>query len=673
MDDLMNLDLDGGSLPAPSPNKKTRSSRAQQVVNQSIKREATQGNLENLPSTRLERGIDNGNPTLTAIFVKAGGGKPDRIDLSFLLDFPGLTDSFAEGFLKWFKPLKQITRVTSLGQLRTHWFTYLAEQGLTKIDITKLDEQIIVGYNTWLHHRRKADGKPLHPKTIGQTLSSLRSCLSTIPQGRTLAEMVPLGPPGAGRKTEATSVLTLHELLSVMAAVEKEILALRDRWAKGRQLLELGRQRLLDGAVLERNPKESEKARSEENLALALAMLDQLYPGMLPGLDAIYSDNRLLSNTVNSAFTHGLVASYLYSTNRDLVPLALSIALATAFNANTVLTLQWKNIDRKIDRLSNSGRAVKFEVKDYEHDYNDGGEDIPEDTSPLTKITGDKPRARYQIVRLLDPEASGPNQVSLNLVLDLLLDLTARIRPLVVQEDHKDRIFIAAPKQQMSKFPPRGFGREDRAAGDTNWQDALGYFIRDNHLPAFSLKTIRATLMDYVQLLNRGDLQAARQVGNHASRVTTWTHYTSNLVKQLLQESTGETMLVRERWLQSSGKMDPRKFREWTDKGCATPGWMCLDPFDSPRSNQKKDRLCTAYGECPDCPLAAARIDNPHNVMLYEALRHAIYRSATSMTASMWQERWAQVVTALDALLAQVPVRLLDESRQIVVELPNVG
>ncbi len=54
----------------------------------------------------------------------------------------------------------------------------------------------------------------------------------------------------------------------------------------------------------------------------------------------------------------------------------------------------------------------------------------------LAKVTGDKVRAKRQLVRLLDPEASGPNQVSLNLILDLLTALTGRIRSHVTAPEY---------------------------------------------------------------------------------------------------------------------------------------------------------------------------------------------------------------------------------------------
>jgi hypothetical protein len=677
MDDSMNLDAgDAGSvLPASQPNKKTRRSRAQLVVETARSRSAEQGNVQNLPSTRIEHGTADGKPTLTAIFPKKGGGEPHRLDISFMLEFPGLTDFFAAALLKAMKANGIMTRIEFAKNLRSCWFAYLGERGYTNLRPEDLDEQIVTGFNTWLHEARKADGSAYHPMTICARLGAIRQALgaSKMPH---LVDLVPSGPRGAARKKNPTEVLLFDQLLAVIAAVEKEVLALRENWEKGQSILMQGREMLRNGAVLGRDLHGKRvKVLSESNLALALAMVDQRYPGVIPDRDVIHADDRVLQATIHHGFRTGKLNSYFYASGRDLVPLVLSIAIATVFNPNTILNLKWKDIDRNVDPLSNGRRAVQFDVTEEADKLEASMEAEASDAteSPLAKITGDKPRAARQLVRLLDPEASGVNQVSLNMVLNLLITMTERIRPFVIEpERYGDRIFLFVPKIRAKRS--KGFGGPSNdGPGDMVWQSGLANFIKDNNLPEFSLKTIRATMLDYVQLFNRGDLEAARQVGNHGSRVTTWMHYTSNLVKRLLQEATGETLLVRERWLDSCGKIDPRKHREWANKGCATPGWICLDPFDSPRPNQKQGRLCSAYGECPDCPLSAARPVNPRNVMLYEALRRAIYRSITRVTPPVWQDRWAPVVAALDGLLANVPAQVLEESRKHIVELPSIG
>jgi hypothetical protein len=656
--------------------KKVRINVAQKVVATARRLNQEQGNVQVLPTTRLERGTADGKPSLTAVFPINGGGEPHRLDLSYLLDFPGLAELFAEGVLQWGKPVDPKSRIAQLNLLRRYWFVYLSESRLHDIPPERLDEQVMAGFNAWLHQKRQINGQPLHPNTIRVALGALRNVLAHSPGAGEWLDLVPAGPRGVGRKTEPTEVLQLNELLQVMAAAEKEVLALHDRWEEGQRLLKQGHVLILRGAELESNPGKGKgrnpKSLSEPNLALALAMLDKRYPGVIPNLDEIKTHDERLWATIKFALGQMTATSYFYASGRNLVPLALCIGFATVFNPETVLRLKWKNIDRTVDRLGNN--AVKFDVRGDE-EKNEKTEDIesdePDDT-PLVRIIGDKPRANRQLVRLLDPEASAPAQASLNLVLDLLAALTARIRPHVVAPEYRDSVFLFV--QKVGEKRAKGLGNSKQcASSDAVWVHALTDFVADHKLPDFSLKTLRATLLDFVQLFNRGDLDAAQQVGNHGRRLTTWTHYTSDLVKRLLKEATGETLLVRERWLDSGGKLDPRQHRDWTSKGCATPGWMCLDPYDSPRPNQKQERLCTAYGECPDCPLAAARPDNPHNIMLYEALRRAVYRSVTRVTAPVWQQRWAPVVVALDALLKDVQPAVLERSRSLRIELPDVG
>ncbi len=670
--DAMTVPNDLMVAPTASLKKRAkRVSQAEMVVANARARRLMAGNIADLPSTRLERSAADGKPTLNAVFAAKGGGKPDILDLSYLLDFPGLCDVFAKGVLALGKSQKPRTRLGVSHLLRRYWFSYLRELRLIEITSVHVDDQVMTGFKEWLHHQRNG-GDPLHPNTIRRALGCLRNVLSSAGELE-LADKVPPSPRGAERKTQPTAVLRLDELMTVMAAVEKEVLALRDRWALGRHRLKWGRQRLGEGAKLVCNPRGRKESQSEDNLALAMAMLDKRYPGVIPDLEVIWADDPLLGATVKYAIGRTVVTGYFFPSARDLVPLALSIAFATVFNPDTVLTLEWKNIDRNVDRISDGRLAVQFDVTEDVVDEVALNESEQADESPLTKITGKKPRALRSLVRLLDPEANGTDQVSLNLVLDLLIEMTARIRPHVIGDgEYADRVFLFVQKVMAKR--PKGFGvGKASPSHDQPWAYGLKSFITDNNLPDFTLKTIRATLIDYVQLFNRGDLEAARAVGNHRSRVTTWTHYTSDLVKRLLQESTGETLLVRERWLTTTGTIDPRPFREWTNKGCSTPGFYCLDPFDSPRPNQIRGKLCTAYGECPDCPLCAANPTNPHNVALYEALLRAIFRSVTTMTASMWQQRWAPPAAALDALLSRVLPKTMDRSRQIVIELPNVG
>lgn len=462
--------------------------------------------------------------------------------------------------------------------------------------------------------------------------------------------------------------------MAIWQAAEKETLALRDRWTRSRVLLAQGRQLMAQGRRLALNPGKRERdnleATSDANLALCLAKVDAAFPSVIPKLSRILENDFSLGMSVRYAFGRDEIIRYLYCSSRDLVPLVLLLGFATAFNPDTLLSLEWKNIDREVDRLGTNAVRICIEEAVEEGDV-EGSVARDQEEVPMLSIQGGKRRANRTLRRLLDPTPSGPSQVSLNLVLDLLRDLTARIRSEVLAE-HKDRVFVYVPS--INYKGPKGYGRNtDSPSGDNVWCRALMNFCKEHDLPQFSLKQIRFTLLDYVQLLNRGSLEASRQVGNHGSRITTWTHYTSNLMRRLLQESTGEILLTRERWIDTGGSIDPRTTPAKFDKSSATPGFHCLDPFDSPRPNQNRSRLCRAYGECPSCPLAATKPLDAVAVMYWEALLRAIYRSVSTMTATMWTARWAPVVSELKALIALVPETVLAQSRRMTVELPDVG
>lgn len=655
--------------PASRTNKKT--SAAEKVVQQARARAAATGAVPELPGARLEYGQDaDGNPTLTAIFPKKTGD-PDKHDLSFLHEFPAFVTPFADAFLAWGRSASPYTRKHKKDAIRRFWFGYLSEKGYHHLTLDDIDEQVLAGFNEWLYgpigksQKGKPTEKPLGKKTINLALGALRSVAAHAPGGRNISERVPSGPRGVGRDVTPTETLSFADLIAIWSAVEKDILTISARWKNGRELLAKGWEGLAAGQQLVGKVSSNKEApcSSNENLALCLAMMDALYPGVMPDRNSLRDRGDLLGRTVDIAFGVLYVSEYFYPSSRDLVPFILYVGLATVFNPETNLKLEWKNIDRAVDRLGSA--AIHFDVTEEDA----AGEDrVGDDVSDaLVKIIGDKPRAQTnrRQVRLLDPHAADPSQPSLSLVLDLLHEMAARIRPLAKSSD-VDRLYLYVARRKGHNRVPCGLQA-------TQWLCALREFVADHQLPDFTLSMVRKTLLDFAQLMNRGDLEKARQLGNHSQAITTWTHYTSDLVKKLLKETTGETMLLRERWIGTQGAIDPRGAGEDADKGCATPGFGCLDPYDSPRQAQKKERLCRAYGECPSCPLAKIRPFNADDVRLWEALERALYRSVRNMTAGMWTAKWAPVLADLKNLLTLVPAQALAESRRIRLELPDVG
>lgn len=413
------------------------------------------------------------------------------------------------------------------------------------------------------------------------------------------------------------------------------MLAIERRFARGRELVAQGRAKTYESSRIQGGAH-----IDYSDLAVCLAELDALYPSVIPDLEAVLKDNPPLGAALQYIHGHRDAYSYLIATGRDLVPFVLLLCIVTVFNVETVLPLKWGDIDFERDRAG----------------------------TPVIAIQGVKRRATENPLRLLDPEAAISSKLSLTRLLVCLRSITARIRPMANTEI-ADSLFLYI--SQSCGKEPKSFGGGN-AGGYGIWSYSLKNFVIDNRLQNFVLGQLRPTILDLVQFMD-GSLEAAQGVGNHKSPLTTWKYYTSSGVKKRYRERIGEVIVLRERWLESEGRIDPRRISLEHDKGSATPGFTCLNPFDSPRPTQQRGKLCKDYGGCPSCPMAAAFPNDPTSVGYYTALALAIYKSQPTMSATTWLGRWVPILSDLTALLALVPPEALEASKKISIKLPNVG
>lgn len=631
-----------------NPRKTRKLSSAASNVLQKKARITQDGKIDSIAKARVENDIDpkTGKPTFIAIFPRKEGGMPHHVNLSFLLDFPNLHPMFADAFLNWGTNVEPISRSKVAGTLRRSFFSYLAENWSNTLTLKAIDEELLTGFKEFLMNISGKSGKLLAATSVSSALCNLRSILIPLTTGKwaseanRIAELVPSGPTGAHKKAEPTEVLGLGQLLKILEAAEHEVLAIEHRFANGKMLLIEGHRRLLATDRIMNNTR-----ADYSDFATCLAAVDKAYPGLIPSLDVFEATHRTLGGAVRHI--HGLnnIDSYLFPSGRDLVPFVLLLAVVTVFNPNTILNLNWQDIDFNKDHAG----------------------------VPAIEIVGTKKRAVRDLVRLLDPNAAASSQLSLKRMLVCLQEITSRMRPHLTQAK-ADRLFVYIPKSRASGPAVLGVHSESHATQPAagTWHSLLSKFIKDHSLPPFCLAQLRPSILDLVQFMD-GSLEAARKVGNHNNPATTWTHYTSGGVKNRYRERIGQIILLRERWLESQGTIDPRALASSQDKGAATPGFICLDPLDSPRPNQQRGKLCRDYGGCPSCPLAAALPSDPLSVAQYVALEVAIYRSQSTMNAQTWVERWTPVLADLASLRAKIPPSVLANSRKISITLPNVG
>ena len=176
-----------------------------------------------------------------------------------------------------------------------------------------------------------------------------------------------------------------------------------------------------------------------------------------------------------------------------------------------------------------------------------------------------------------------------------------------------------------------------------------------------------------VEWRRTGDLLAVRDRLGHKSIATTRTHYTSDGMRRESQERVAETQAFYHRWAQTEGRIDPR-FQPEQCRSAATPGFGCFDPFDSPRPGQRKGKLCTAYGECPDCPLAQAWPRDVHAAAYYLALPKAIHDARLGrISPNHWAKKWPPILIAHNQLLDEIPPKVRADASRFQIRLKPVG
>ncbi|ELX10181.1 hypothetical protein Jab_2c22680 [Janthinobacterium sp. HH01] len=630
------------------PRKGRKLSSAASNVVQTKAKIAHDGKIDSIAKARVEHDTDSktGKPTLTAIFPRKEGGTPHHLDLSFLLGFPNLQPMFTDALLRWGANVKPRTRSEAAADLRRYFFSYLGTSWSNMLSPEDIDDEILMGFKEFLLNRSGSRGKALKATSVGSALSNVRSVLVILTTGKwtseanRISELVPPAPTGADKKSEPTEVLGLAHLLKILEAAEHEVLAIEHRFANGQMLLAEGHKRLQDPDRITNDTRADYK-----DFATCLAAFDMAYPGVSPRLDVIEKAHPKLGGAVRQTHGLGTLDSYLHPSSRDLVPFVLLLAVVTVFNPETVLNLNWRDIDFNKDHAG----------------------------TPAIEIVGAKDRAPRDLPRLLDPSASASSQLSLKRLLLCLREITSRMRPHLTPAK-ADCLFAYVPKSRARAATVLGAHSENHSArqGSAQWHSILCMFIKDHALPSFNLAQLRPSILDLVQFMD-GSLEAARKVGNHSSPATTWTYYTSDGVKNRYRERIGQIIVLRERWFQTHGSIDPRALAPSQDKGAATPGFICLDPLDSPRPNQKRGKLCRDYGGCPSCPFAAALPCDPLCVAQYTALEIAIYRSQSAMNSRTWVERWTPVLADLASLRSMIPPSVLADSRKISITLPNVG
>lgn len=597
---------------------------------------------------------DSGNAKLKVCFPTGAGRKDDEHDLTPLLALPNILEAFAESFIVQCHSMAPASRAKNASSLRNGLLAYLASRA-PNTALHDIDRAFLRGFEKWVNEESGGSGRPVKSTTAEVYHGAARKIfegLKSIPRfasdaARIFSEYPKRTNPGSQERTESYERISREDLERIDQAVQSDLLEIRKRWHHGQRLILAGDQLLREN-----------NAGNNDDLRIALAKIASRYTGVPTGTD-LKQDDPDLFRAVDRSGGHTLsaIASYLTTQAADLVPFVLFLIIETGWNAEGVLSLRWSSIHR----TKHLGRDVIRIVASANQD------EQPTETSPKLAISPDKARTPQDITKYLDPEWIEP-------WLDLLKQMTARIRP-YLPAHLRDCVFcslVLRPKNEQQRAAT--YASETRgAAGSSLWKNQLKHFRARHDLPEFTLSNIRKTEGDEVGLVHGSLVQG--QALNHGVFATTEKSYVGTPVMRREQEQLGRTVHMYERFARTGGKIDTRRNArtQSMDKDAATPGYTCMDIYDSPRPGQVVGKMCTAYGECPGCALGLADLNDPFSVAYYVALRKAIVDGQLTVAPQAWLVRWAPILLTLDNQIRHVPIAVIEKARVLRVRLAPVG
>ncbi|WP_265946247.1 hypothetical protein [Dechloromonas sp. A34] len=574
---------------------------------------------------------------LTLDFVGDGWKK----DCSHWLDYPQISEAFVYALCEYAKKAASNSVFCRIGDLDRGLFAYLrltAPEG--ESDLMSIDRAWVDGFIRWLD-QKTVDGTPASQTTRTMLLSALRIPLKILASSKIWKHQLAPGiciPThiwgGSSRKTTPREVLDDNTLLQLLLASQDEVLdtmrRIKAAWAA------------MD-ALDDSPPNPTKEPTTPDEWRWLHA---NRYQTWIPNSDWIRENDRqlwLAHRKLGMTFTE--LRHPLAPSSRDLIPFVIHMAFQTAFNPDDLRGLNLKDID-------------------YPDHF--GGKRI--------RLRPYKGRARRIQVRTF---ALG-NPIGPDITVSFVTEWTKAIR-VIAPVKYQDRLFLMLTRSadtgndnQMRSLDYNG----GTLKAATLWYASLAAFLKEHGISALALAQLRTTSLDKIHEMTGGNLKAVQTAGGQRSPQVLLDHYTSDAARKRNNEALATIMLTRERLVRTEGAApDPRKEPFEADKGCATPGFYCLDPFSSPMPSEIDGRLCQAFGLCPRCPLACINTQSPYAAARAIQLRAAVIAAQTTLPPKRWLDCWAHVAQRLDdywLLLFNDPRVLAAASELTLSPLPDL-
>ena len=421
------------------------------------------------------------------------------------------------------------------------------------------------------------------------------------------------------KATDAEKFLSHDQMVAIHDAAASEARKVTLEWRHMQGLIREGNR------ILEARPSWEQSSELGGNLSLLLAVIAREFPTTLPNLHKVRKTHPHIAAALkswDSSETSGirLAKRALYAGPSELLPFFILLLFRTRYNKGVLNNLRWPDV-------ADRGDVIAFApFKPRAHAF-----------QPRSEIAGD---------------ANDP--LSLRSMLDVIGSMTERLRK-ATSNAESDRLFLFIAERAASVT----VGFENVL--NQKKHGTFGSFLQRHALDEFNVSSIRATLLDAIANEGGGIGEAARE-GNHSEAITTLRHYTSIRTAEGRRITLAESTLQMKRWAETKGDMDPRHLSSKADLKSATPGFGCLNPYESPLPGETPGRLCQAEGHCARCPKAILRSDDPSLIAYVVAYAEAAAK-ATHLSPMVFDE----LLSGYQQLFTQVPESVLARA----LELPK--
>ncbi len=538
-------------------------------------------------------------------------GGTQSINVARWMRWPNLARPFIDGFLSWAPGKTPRSRGAVVVSLTAGWFAYLssinADPSFALSDITTT---VVNDFLRWLDTTEVDGTAKWHVSTRHDHYLVVRKILRELRRHRTWRSALcpdltirPAPWSGVNRPSRPTEPIPQTAFEKLLRACAAEVTEVHNQYHEDWRSISAAEQKL---------PEETKSPEDYKDLPTALAALNRLFPSVIPERPKIIAANRHLDEAINKYHGYLRVATPLQPRQRLLVPFVL--LLGFYYQGNTSLILNAERSDFTEENVLGDRRLVWRPFK--------------------ARAQSPKQRSFSYAEDLYHPTQ----------LLRFIEKWTSRIR-LSARPEYRDRVFLFVPEGGEAKRCT-GFSAQPALV----WRHNLRRFFKSHKLPYITLRNLRFTGLDNIANLFPGDLRAPLAAGGH-TQTTRDRHYAP--VRSGPQQRQGEEAIasvteLRSRAIETFGRIDPRKETLGGDRGAATPGWRCLDPFDSPIPGQSKGKLCCAYGVCPVCPLAHLDINSPYALARLHQLRERIIEVQREVPPQRWLGVWVPVLSAIE-------------------------